>query len=382
MKHWRLLTLPLLLYACAQNGATHPSTGPDPDTPTGQLTQLWALPMVQTLGYTQLLGELLLAGQKVRGVNVRTHNLQIHSDLQVDIGRTNFAALGQDIVLLSLQDSSLNVIDRQGKLLSRVPLPQPAATGGGQKGPFVAGEALYVAVGSVLYKYRAADMYRASAQPLWHKTFSGPQIAALQVADAEHLYVSSWSDSESRVYALGGGGQTLWQQDVVLPGWARGGANVMALSGQQLVVQASSAGLQSFDTQTGKRTWKAPVQIDVCPSGPSPYAQEMTIGGGRVYLGHSGGSCVLAFSLATGALDWVFDAPNQSTFDTQPLYLNGVVYATNGRLWALDAATGKQLAVAQEDQGANSGTPLSYDPVGRQLISWGQKGLYAYRPLR
>jgi outer membrane protein assembly factor BamB len=317
-------------------------------------------------------------------VNVRTHKLAFSLTTQVDLQRTNFAALGNDLLLVeNFPAHRMLLIDRAGKTLNTIEFPSGHGISLYQQGPYVVGNALYVGSGPTLYKYAVSSLRTPGVQPLWQKTLSAPYLGLLSVLapDENHIFVGT---SSNRLLALDGQGQERWSVQLDAPDTTIAGAYVLALNGNTLITQAGRNGLQAYDATTGQRAWDTFPTVDVCPSGAAPVEFFIEVAAGMIFFGHEGGSCVLAFHADTGKLAWVFDAPVKGTFSTKPLYLNGVVYANNSRLWALDAQTGELLASSPAEQylGANVGAPLSYDPVDNQVITWGNTGVYAYKPLR
>lgn len=214
------------------------------------------------------------------------------------------------------------------------------------------------------------------------RTYPGYSLASLVVQDEEHLYVSTNADTSRHIVALDGQGQQRWKVEVAPASQTGSAAFIMGLHNNTIIAQAGPAGLQAYKLDTGEKAWTDFPSIDICPGGVATTAYRMTIAADKVFIGPWGGTCVLAFHATTGKLAWVFDAPNRITFDTTPLYLNGVVYASNSRLWALDAETGQALAAGRDDLGDNLGAPLSYDPVAHQVIHWGTAGLHAYMPVK
>ncbi|PJI53489.1 hypothetical protein CTI14_27680 [Methylobacterium radiotolerans] len=108
----------------------------------------------------------------------------------------------------------------------------------------------------------------------------------------------------------------------------------------------------------------------------------MTVAADHIYFGHYGGRVRAGLPRGNREAGVDLRFAVQGAFDTKPVYLNGVVYATNGRLWALEAVTGKALARGNEELGDNTGSPLWYVPVEGQLVVFGPTGVNAYSPLR
>ena len=376
-----LLLLSLALTACTSQNA--PTPGEDAMAQLPALTLQWSFPDHKVTGYTTLLGTLLLGGRQVTAIDTRTHQLAFKLPLDTENLRTNYATLDDKLIALNGKNADvLTVFDRSGQILNTVAVPGGTRQSLGQLGPFVAGSSLYVVSGARLYRYRTADLLRPDAQPVWVRNYPGFRLASLIVRDEDRLFVSTSADTSHQLIALNSQGETRWAVDVSPKTLQNTGAFALSLYKNLIIAQAGVAGLQAYDADTGEKAWKKFPDINVCPGGQANTAFRMSVADDRVFIGPWGGTCILAYHAATGELAWVFDAPNHVTFDTTPLDVNGVVYASNSRLWALDAETGKALAVGRENLSDNLGAPLSYDPVGRQVLHWGAAGVHAYQPLR
>jgi outer membrane protein assembly factor BamB len=87
--------------------------------------------------------------------------------------------------------------------------------------------------------------------------------------------------------------------------------------------------------------------------------------------------------LKTGQKKWDFQAPVGGTFANKPLFLNGVIYAANPYVYALDAESGQLLAqsATKDDFLYDKIGTVHYDSKRNQLLVWGAK-IYSYKPLR
>lgn len=372
----------LALTACSSQ-TPNSGTGPGAAFDLPPLTLRWSLPEPKAQGYVDLVGDLLLGRDQLTAVDIRARKLAFTLPLAVDSQRTNFARLGENYVALTGKSADiLTVFDKMGLVLNTVSVPGGSRQSLHQLGPTITGSSLYVVSGVTLYKYKTADLLKSDAQPVWIRKYPGYGLAGLVVQDEDHLFVSTNASTSRQLIALNGQGVQRWVVDVAPVDLQGGSAFILGLYKDTIIAQAGVAGLQAYKLDTGEKAWKEFPDINVCPGGQANIAFRMTIADDKVFLGPWGGTCVLAFHAATGKLAWVFDAPNHITFDTTPLYLNGVVYATNSRLWALDAETGKALAVGRENLDDNLGSPLAYDPVENQVLEWGSTGVFAYQPLK
>ena len=292
--------------------------------------------------------------------------------------------LGNNLIAVTgTSNDTLTVFSSTGQVLSSVKLPGGTHEGLHNIGPTVAGASLYVISGPILYKFRTADLLRSDAQPVWTRTYSGYALALLLVPDEDHIVVSvNDVDVSRRLVALNGHGQQRWTVDVAPATQTVSSAYILSSCKDLVIAHAGAAGLQAYKLETGAKAWADFPNTDICPGGHSISTANLTIAADKIYMGPSGGTCVQAYQADTGKLAWVFNASNDVTFNTKPLYLNGVVYASNNILWALDAETGKALAQAPDEVGDNTGSPLAYDPVDNQILHWGTTGVFAYRPLK
>lgn len=389
-----LLGLLFVLAGCSST-STNTSQTPPQKYNLPELTLRWSNPNLPTSGYNSLQGDLFLTGGNLRAVNIRTHELAYRSELKTDYGRTHIASVGNQLVVAYWDTQpGLALIDKELKTINK--LPFPAGTAGvslGEQGPVVVGNSVYVAAGPTVYKYAVADLGKAGAQPLWYKTFGGPAVSSLLVQDENRIYIGeSYIDDNVKdhfetvdfLIALNGNGNVQWKTNTKITGVAGGMVASMGIYKDTVVadLEGNYMGLQAFRQSDGQPIWAKPTITDACKAGTSSFSLRMTIAADHVYLGNSGGVCVLALHADTGQLAWTFNAPYDQTFDNKPLFHHGVIYATNGRMWALDAFTGKPLAVGAVDTDMNSGAPLAYDPVEDQILQWGPTGVHAFKPLK
>lgn len=343
-----------------------------------RLETLWSSPLA-SYGYISLQGHLLVAGPKVKAFDVREHRLAFSLDSNIDRGRTSVTMMGEHLVVVtSAPDLKMLVVDRAGQVVNTILFPDPSAVALRQQGPYVVGSTLYVTNGKTVYAYDTETLLSSAPQPRWRRTFPGLYIISMIVDESGQAFVGT---ADNRIVALDPDGQQRWEVRTAPDDGTFQAAYVMGLSGDTLITQAGVSGLQAYDKDTGKAAWANFPSVNVCAGRESGAAFRMEIAGGKVFLGHWGGGCISAWDARTGQLAWTFEAPNRVTFDTQPKYVNGVVYATNSRLWAVDAETGQALAVSAENTGDNTGTPVHYDPVENQVLVWGAD-LVAFRPLR
>lgn len=311
---------------------------------------------------------------------------------RVNGGRTSFAELGENIVALIYNpvqdqpsDYRMAIYSPQGVLLRTVPLPGLLRTVGYTLGPWVNGDQLVVAGGEHVYAYEAASLTTDHPVLRWQRTYGDPQqpgipyITAVITDDQGNVYVGT---QDNRVRALSPDGSERWSLMTAPTMNLSTAPYTMGLHGNRLYIQAGTAGLQAYDTTSGNALWSKATTGNYCPRVPGIQATHMEIGGGKIYLGLNGGDCIPAFNESDGTQAWAFTPPFQATFFNQPVYVRGVLYATNGQTYAIDTATGKQMAQAQEETADTFLGTLRYDERTDDVLVWSGFNLYAYKALK
>lgn len=371
-----LLTAPLLS-SCGSTPTSDPLSG------IARLTTLWAQSTPPVKGQLYLSGDQLFAGGKLKAFNLVSRSMSFTLAPEVDYLRSSYATVGDVLVVVTgASRDTLTVIDRDGRILNSFSLPGGRLDSGYQVGPYVAGNSVYLVSGPRLFKFRSADLLSPTATPVWIKAYPGLGLASLLVENEDRVYVATHDDASRDLVALDGNGIERWRIPFSNDPKSLSTAFAMEINNDMLIAQISYRGLQAFKTSTGAAVWAQPQSINICPGGEAASSFNMTVAAGKVFMGPFGGSCVLAFDATTGEKAWVFDAPNRATFDSKPIYVNGVVYAFNSRLWALDAQTGAALGVSAEELGASLAAPVVHDPTRNQVVTWDWSGLHAFRPLK
>ena len=378
----------LSLVACGEGTSESPAS-----LGTAALTSTWGL-STPALGHVELFAGLLVGGDTKTGaitaVDTVTHKLAWVIPQKVEvISGTNFAHDDQYLYVNTIQypapasDKSLLVVSATGQILNRVSVPERAnaQTDGG---PQVVGNRLYLTANTQLLAFDRTTIATGTPLPILNITFPGlPTVVAMAFDSAGNPYVST---RDSHIYALEQSGKIRWSVDISrnLP-INLTSADAIAISGDTLVATSGGGLLEAFDIVTGSPRWDGKdgrwPSFNNCTYFQSGFANYLKIGDGTIFVSPDGGTCVLAFSLESGAPLWVFDAPNTLTFGSDPLYLNGVLYATNTRLWAIDAKTGRALGVGKYVKLTQLTANVQYSPARDELYVWGDE-IAAYRPVR
>nr|WP_286173775.1 PQQ-binding-like beta-propeller repeat protein [Rhodobacter sp. NTK016B] len=186
-------------------------------------------------------------------------------------------------------------------------------------------------------------------------------------------------DAGSRVQATSSAGAALWATDLTTAREARSSASggALAVSGGRLFVASASAFLAALDTNTGQELWR--VDFD------SPLNGSPAVSGDTVYV-TALDSTLWALDAATGRIEWTLPGtPARSTvargsapavagdlvvFPTQSGELTAVRRSNGGQTWTT-AAVGRRT-------GAALGTipALTGDPVvdGNRIYAANQSG--------
>lgn len=291
---------------------------------------------------------------------------------------------GENIYVFA-NDRGLLALSKQGNLLSETlpPAPDEAVEGIYAAGPVFHEGRLYVPSDKLVYAYNVTD---PSAPTLvWRQAFEKP-VSALVVGQDGSLYigVAEYTGADSVRALAPEDGTTLWRASTATPGPMNtdGYTTALALDGDKVIamVEASQT-VQVFDRETGQRLSVAGQLRDACVDGGGTVVG-LEVGGGKVFVSPDGGTCVYAIDLASGKIAWSHTArvePNTSfTYGGVPKYVNGVVYATNSALWALEAGTGKVLSLASKRDEDALFTSVQH--ANGEVLVWGDD-LTAYKPL-
>lgn len=387
MRTKTLLTATLLcsallgLNSCADNSVGRPPG-------VAPLNLKWSI-NDPSFGNAVLRGNLLLSGKSIRALDLNTRKFAFNhvadktQPYNTDLTLRNYVELDDNLIVQSYSQNKeyLSVMNKKGEFLNTITLPNGIPAAMHETGPMLTQNALYTSSGPILYKYNRADLLKPDAQPVWTKKYEQFNLASFYARDDDHIFVAP-NDGSFQIFSLDGNGQQRWMtqtsqnKDLIV-----GQSFTMKTYKNSLIIEAGTTGLMALDMDTGKMLWDKPASLNVCPmTGTTSF--QITIADDKILVGPWAGSCVQAYDASTGKLDWVFASPNQATFDTMPLYHNGVVYATNSVLYALDATTGKLLAQGNEFLDSNTGAPLVYDLSHDEILQWGLTGLFAYKPIK
>lgn len=360
-------------------------TVPHPNVPS--LTLNWSI-KEPSFGSIFLRNNLLFGGKSVRAMNLDTHKFAFSYPIDktrpynTDVTLRNYVPFNQNFIVQSYEDDReyIKIINVNGDVINTITLPDGIPAAGGETGPMLTENALYTSSGPILYKYNRSDLLSPNAKPVWTKKYQKFNLASFYALDDNHIFLEP-NDGKNQVFVLGGDGNQQWMAQINSPDLIVGQSFVMHPYKNTLIIEAGTTGLMALDMDTGKMVWDKPASINVCPL-TGTTSNQITIADDKIFVGPWAGSCLQAYHADTGKLAWVFESPNRITFNTTPLYHNGVIYATNSIMFALDANTGKLLAQGDQYLNENVGTPIVYDPVRNEILQWGLTGLFAYKLIK
>lgn len=284
---------------------------------------------------------------------------------------------------------AIQAFDHQGKRIKIVRQPDTDDSYFELQKITLSGDLVLVATLYHLYAYSLKDLLNAGTTsiPLWQKDYLATRdgyynLSAVQVdAATGMIYTLSYdkkdpSDKHLFLNAIKPDGMNLWQKEVKTT--TIGGAGMTA-SGGTIVVFPRDSFMTRYDAD-GNVIWK---KSNLCsPNGDYGIQYAQISGNGNTLLDSPGGNAELcAFNLDDGSRKWTFDSQGAGFINKFAL-VNGVLYACNGRLYAIDSETGSVLAQQGVDAAAElGGGTVLYDAPRNQLLIWASK-LWAYRPIR
>lgn len=332
-----------------------------------------------------LWGDLLLgAGKRIFAYHTKNNKMVFSVPIQIRSEGKFAEPLNQYLVILgksmNSEGSTLYIISKYGKLVNSIPFSKSARSPGENQGPFVTRHFVYAAAGNTVYRFPKKDILVKGTKADWVKTFPGREVS-LSVDNQDWMFIG---DQSGQLEAIDQNGQTKWTytrntQDFM--GW------IMAshLAQEKLIVHTSDGRMMSLDKQTGQSLWNKYSSIEVCDGGAG-FTRYAAIQDELIYIAPFGDSCVIAFDIQKGHNVWIYKPPQDFrwSFSTKPIYVNGVVYASNGKLWALDGKTGQVLDGLDNLNGKlhkSFGIPLVYHPKMHRIYYW-NRAMRIINPIR
>lgn len=261
-------------------------------------------------------------------------------------------------------------------------IPHPGDLGTNPEGTrlVLENDRLFIPNGNWLYVYDVSNPVEPTL--LWQS--EQPKIlSGVDVDERGDVYITLFAgDYEDSVFKLSGDdGRELWRSGTYHPGIDSlyTGTYAEIVLGR-LVVEARSRYI-AYDLQTGQKAWISDPLI--CDDAGYQNAYAFLIENGTIYRNSGGGSCILAADASNGKLLWTFNTSETSapySFGGRPAFHEGNLYATNGRLFTLNAFTGELVSLSSDERTIHSAGSYIYT-YKDQIVVWGQN-LTLFEPVQ
>ncbi|GAA5533652.1 PQQ-binding-like beta-propeller repeat protein [Deinococcus aluminii] len=383
--------------------------GPQGNTPSfPEITQRWAQP-VSGGDTPKAFGDLLITNEVGPNYQKSLGEVAFNLQTQTVAWRRPEVFYGQESVVIGNAlvyfngDHQLVAIDQAGKDINRVELPEDVKvvdTLGHLlfDAVQISGDLLILPLEQAVLAYRIQDLLSGAApvKPVWRYNVT-------PLAPNERAYFTSFSldQQQGQYYVLEGKGSRTArraQTDLIRldaatgrEQWrktldtreqtdsARGGV-INAQNGTVLAQINGTITVTAYQND-GTERWKNPDII--CPGGVTTILSHIVLHDDLAIISPFGDQCYTVLDLNTGAKRFVFSPPVGGSFGQIPAIVNGVMYATNGFLWAVDLKDGTVLGrskTALDYAQGKTGTVI-FDQPRNQLLVWAGK-LNAFTPLR
>ncbi|ULH15523.1 PQQ-like beta-propeller repeat protein [Deinococcus sp. KNUC1210] len=285
--------------------------------------------------------------------------------------------------------AAIRVTSQDGTRVQIVRLPKAKESYFSLQQMTVLGDLLLVPTIHAVYAYSLSELagFSGTPTPRWQHEFTPPADGSYTVSDVQvdavtgQTYVLNYVELSREnvrlfLHAYRQDGTEIWQQEVTGPAPLYLGAKMTVGEGRIVVFQGAGR-MAAFDS-AGTAVWKASSLCQENGDQNSTYAQ---IQQHTIFFSPGGSSALCAFNLTDGTRKWTFD-PNGAGFMNRFVVVRGVLYDSNGTLYALDTATGNVLAKTGVDPSAElGGGTVLYDQPRNQLLVWADK-LWAFKPIR
>jgi outer membrane protein assembly factor BamB len=377
-----ILSITCCLCACAEGGQSPSAQAP-------ALTPLWTVPVNgafktfsnngKLIGLVDWADTLTLAAFEPKQRKI-TWKSQPHAPLGLD---NNFV-VGEGVVYYMVPEKNLEVYDLEtGQILESLSPPTGITFKSGGLGAYqkIVAKKLILNSDNSLVVYDVA--IPSKPKQLWVRNTEENGYPRATDADASTVYLAASSKGNQYIAALNAQtGETIWNHPN--PYLENHGALSLRVSGNGMYVMARDNSIRAFNTKTGQPLW-ARTEADVLRNeckGVATDVNEFIITTDTLYTSPNSGQCVWAINLKDGQIKWAMNAAKYGepySFGGTPLLVNGVVYAMNGRLWAVDAQNGEVLGLSKEvDKGWVVTNPQF---INGEIIAWGLNAT-GFKPVR
>jgi outer membrane protein assembly factor BamB len=300
-------------------------------------------------------------------------------------GFFTYSQLGSnsEAIFVHIPIKGLYIYSMAGELLSKTPLPDSVKNSEYPYGIYDANpksnqQILYLPIDNFLFAYDVSDLRQPKL--LWEREFIA-RLSSLAVDEQGGVYVglALYTGLDVVQSINPNNGQTIWSNDAVQPEYP---TTLVVVGDKVITAILGSYTIQAFDRTTGEALYVSEDLSVLCPDGQGTI-KNFEVAEGSLYVSPESGTCVYAINADTGKVLWTHTSqidPNTNfTYGGKPKYVNGVVYASNSALWALDAKTGEVLSISSNRDDDALFTNVQY--ANGEILVWG-KNLTAYKPIR
>jgi outer membrane protein assembly factor BamB len=223
---------------------------------------------------------------------------------------------------------------------------------------------------------------------LWRKTFFN-SVLHLHISENTLLVTLNVKSKENLLKLDIDNGQVLWAKKIVHPEGEQihPATPEMVIKKDNMVYFSMNLqlGVRALNFDTGEEIWRSePVPNALCSLGDQgSLGSQIIVAEDNIILISGLSRCVFAFQRNTGKIAWVLnskvDPTNNYSFCGRAVYKNGIVYASNGVLWAVENSSGKVLGLNPEPQALTQCTALM--EWENLILAWGRQ-LVAYKAIR
>ena len=371
-----VLAASLLLTGCAQS--KFPS-----ETPV-----VWST-LVNGLGYSLIVDNQIMGFTKsidsnwyLTAVSLENGDILWKSEeLLVGLGsKLRPAVISDGTHLFYDSGNGLRVHLLNGEIAASVDHPGGSGSGASGAGLVLEENRLFIPNSNWLYVYDVSNPMEPAL--LWQSE-QPKMLSSVNVDESGDVYITLFAgDYEDSVFKLAGDdGRELWRSgthDSSIDSLYTG-TYAEIVSGR-LVVEAQSRYI-AYNLQTGQKEWISDPLI--CDDAGYQNTYSFLAVDGTIYRNSGGGSCILAMDASKGKLLWTFntsETPSSLTFGGRPALHEGNLYASNGRLFTLDAATGELVSFSPDERARYSDLTHVHIYEG-QVVVWGQN-LTLFEPVQ
>lgn len=376
-----MISVTCLLCSCGEGG--NPSSAQAP-----AMTALWSAPVNGAFKTFSNNGKLVglvdwTDTLTLTAFDPKQRKILWKSQPHAPLGLDNNFVVGNSVVYYMVPNGNLEVYDLEtGNILKSLPPPTGTTfkTGGlGAYQKIINNKLIINADDEVLIVYDIS--IPNSPKLLWVRQSNDAGFPRATDGDTNAIYLAASVKGNDYLTALNPEtGETIWRQPDLYP--ENRGALSIRVSGNGLYVVGSDHSMHAFDTKTGRKLWAIDDTWRKDCDGAISEVYELLVTPDTLYASPNSGVCVWAVNLKDGQIKWAMSAAKYGypyTFGGTPILVNGVIYAMNTRLWAIDAQTGEVLGLSKEvDKNWVVSKPQF---INGEIIAWGINAA-GFKPVR